>query len=82
MRNNEKAQDIVFGYADIIQQDAYDATLKMAEWKDKQFKEYLEKKLESIKECYQKSKIEYKKDYYSTQMVIIAEIINEVFKEE
>lgn len=55
------------------------SALEMAEWKDHQFKEYLEKKLESIRDCFQKSISEYKKDYCFTQMVIVAEIINELF---
>ena len=54
---------------------------KGAEWKDQQFKENLEKKLESIRDCYQESKTEYKKDYYFAQMIAIAEIVNELFGE-
>lgn len=61
----------------IARQSAYMA----AKMKDQQFKEYLEKKLESIRDCYQESKIEYKRDYYFTQMIAIVEIINELFGE-
>ena len=41
MTNEEKAMEIVSGF------DAIGMLVEMAEWKDQQFKEYLEKKLNS-----------------------------------
>lgn len=39
MTNEEKASEIVFGWADTVQKDAYDAALNMSKWKDQQFKD-------------------------------------------
>lgn len=81
MINEEKAREIVEYYTDVNDIGvALNSAKEMAEWKDHQFKEYLEKKLESIRDCYQESKIEYKRDYYFTQMIAIVEIINELFE--
>lgn len=46
MTNEEKAREIVFGWSDGVQEDAYDAALKMAEWKDQQFKDAINSTLD------------------------------------
>lgn len=70
MTNEEKALELVEGNWMVFNKE-YSAALKMAEWKDQQFKEYLEKK-----------KAEYGVDYIVNAIDILDEIINEFFKEE
>lgn len=80
--NISKAEEIANSYSsDVLKAGAYFGAAKMAEWKDQQFKELLVNKLSLVRDCYQKSKTECKKDYYSAQMVVTAEIINELFGE-
>lgn len=52
--------------------------MEMAEWKDQQFKEYLEKKKDSLEMDYHKDSYECNAYKYS----LLMEIINELFKEE
>lgn len=68
MTNREKAQAIseVFK-SEVLQVGAYLGSLEMAEWKDLQFKEYLQEKL---------------KKYENGGRLIILDIINELFEEE
>ena len=59
------------------------AAMEMAEWKDQQFKEYLEKK----KDDYMRLRDSWLPDtldfcYYDSKVTLIEEIINELFKEE
>lgn len=60
---------------------AYRAAILMAEWKDQQFKEYLEKKRARAKEAYITIPDKYE-DYLCGKIDAISEIINELFKEE
>lgn len=78
MTNEEKAREISDGYDytfDKRERDAsYHSALEIAEWKDKEFKEYLEKKREE-------------NPYFNIQMNMIRQnaidaIINELFKED
>ena len=91
MTNEEKARIIAeenkccypedMAYEDFSDEECYTSALEMAEWKDQQFKEYLEKK---------KAEIDRIDDYgiYTTEISLTAqsnlldEIINELFKEE
>lgn len=75
MTNEEKALDIIFGWADDVQECAKDAAMEMAEWKDQQFKEYLERRKA-------KDLLAYEKDHASIDIedaLTIDEIINELF---
>ena len=67
MTNEEKAREICGGNWVVFNKE-YSAALKMAQWKDQQFKEYLERKM-----------AEYGKD---SRRLVILEIINELFKED
>lgn len=44
MTNEEKAKELVSGYGRCCKEECRLIALKMAEWKNQQFKEYLEKK--------------------------------------
>lgn len=82
MTNEEKALDITFGWADDVQECAKDAAMKMAEWKDNQFKEYLEKKNTGISNI--KAKLDRNDAYYmlcTLKSLFIDEIISELFEE-
>lgn len=89
MANEEKAREIelnVYAFEEKpkgeFQAPAYRAALKMAEWKDQQFKEYLEKKKDNYmrhREMWQQDSFEW--GCYNSQIDTIDEIINELFKE-
>lgn len=79
MTNKEKAKEIIFGWSDSVQEDAYDAALQMAEWKDQQFNEYLEKKKEDIEQGILHSNPQIDSDRWCGRADIINEIINELF---
>lgn len=77
MTNEEKARSIaecVDGHINII---SFESAKIMAAWKDKQFKEYLEKKKDSLDMDYYKDSYEYNECKYS----LLREIINELFGE-
>lgn len=81
MTNEEKALDIIFGWADDVQECAKDATMEMAQWKDQQFKEYLMKKYKAAQDAYMKS-TDQSEDYTCGRADVLVDIINELFKEE
>lgn len=87
MTNEEKSYKIAYQYGvtccdcgDNSTYECYDAALEMAKWKDKQFKEYLEKKKEEIERTEDAGS-------FVTEMILNAqselldEIINELFGE-
>lgn len=85
MTNEEKAKNICderncVGLS--CEQCRYATAIKMAEWKDAQFKEYLEKKREPLMEAYRS--IEQDKDKGGTiwcnPISFIDDIIDELFK--
>lgn len=95
MNNQEKAREILFELERYDTFSVLNCINKMAEWKEQQFKEYLEKNLSDIVfECIE----EYKKikgsindngtlrsDYQLAQNIAITletKIINELFKED
>lgn len=87
MANEEKAKELAFeengtflprGVA--IEKQC----LTMANWKDKQFKEYLEKKLNEVEQCKKCSIGLFPNDVirYNGAIEVINEITNELFKED
>lgn len=54
------------------------SAIQMAEWKDKQFKEYLEKKRAKVADAYSENT----SDFKAGGLHMVFEIINELFKEE
>lgn len=94
MTNEEKAREMAEEYGavlaantdfdvndlDLAKEDATRLTLDMAEYKDQQFKEYLEKKKECLNgvERHPQSPLEVQ---ISHKLQILNEIINELFKE-
>lgn len=75
MTNEEKANEIANSYSsDVLQAGAYFGAAKMAEWKDHQFKEYLEKKKSQYSQAVTTFDVMRKK--------VIQELINELFKEK
>lgn len=82
MTNEEKAFDIVFGWADDVHDSAKDAAIEMAEWKDTQFKEYLEKKKLEIELNMGNPSVGSSAFIAKDCMLcLINEIINELFEE-
>ena len=82
MTNEEKALDIIFGWADDVHECAKDAAMEMAEWKDQQFKEYLEKKKEEvIKKMKEHILYSQPEEFYHNRVMFCSEIINELFGE-
>lgn len=67
--NSEKANEIASNAKKGRYFDIYQSAYIMAKWKDKQFKEYLEKK-----------KSEYGIDYSVNALELLDEIINELFR--
>lgn len=86
MTNEEKAQELINEYDFWHYRDRYcsvKSAIKMAEWKDRQFKEYLEKKKEEVTKK-MKEHILYSQpeEFYHNRVVFCNEIINELFNEE
>ena len=87
MTNEEKSK-ILIGYEidtprnrmRMEARDEYDNLMSIAEWKDQQFKEYLEKKRDIAQKAYVGSSDE-DEDYLCGRSDAIAEIINELFGE-
>lgn len=80
MTNEAKATELVSGYGRCCKEECRLVALKMAEWKDQQFKEYLEKKRDELQEISNK-------DFYDMSNAFggykyVSEIIKELFKEE
>lgn len=76
MTNEEKAIELS------LRNGAYDASLEMAEWKDEQFKEYLEQKilfLESQRKSWNKASNRY--IAFGIAILNLQSIIDELFKE-
>lgn len=85
MTNEEKARELFkteVGNLDVPDFDRefeiLTAIEAMAEWKDQQFKEYLEKKRDKWQSAYEETQ---DSDYYAVYNTL-AEIINELFKED
>lgn len=74
---SEKYKDIRYDWDDSPVKEYEKVAFEMAEWKDQQFKEYLEKKKEKYPLSFQTETSTYKKAQYH---IIINEIINELFK--
>ena len=90
MTNEDKAREIelnVYAFSEKpkgqFEAPAYRAALEMAEWKDQQFKEYLEKKKEEVAKK-MKEHILYSQpeEFYHNRVMFCNEIINELFGEE
>lgn len=82
-RNEEKAKELFKKYFD-SDKDANSVmlgALEMAEWKDHQFKEYLEKKKAAMKEKHNSYNSAILKTSNSGGILTIDEIINELFGE-
>lgn len=76
MTNLDKAREIVGGNWVVFNKE-YSAAMQMAQWKDQQFKEYLEKKSISVLNRYIREV--YDHDAKSFGLDLIDEIINELF---
>ena len=61
----------------LVQQSA----MEMAEWKDQQFKEYLEKKLSDMEYARMRILDDYQQGFYDGRESAIRDIINELFGE-
>lgn len=88
MTNEEKANEIAYDNSmvrsfDELEHYSYDecfeSALSMAEWKDEQFKKYLEDRLDSVKNCCVCSRGD---DFYEGMIEMLDEIINELFPEQ
>lgn len=80
MTNEEQAREIASGFVISDFSVAHESALEMAEQKDAQFKEYLEKKKDNYvhhREMWQLDTFEY--CCYDSQIDTIEEIINELF---
>ena len=78
MTNQEKAEELLYGYGQCCKDECMYIALKMAEWKDQQFKKYLEKKKDKWFNAYQVTR---DSDYYAVYNTL-DEIIDELFKED
>lgn len=81
MTNEEKAKEICGGNFIAFNKE-FSAALQMAEWKDHQFKEYLEKKLKIAEELVKKPQNDILQVRAAGMFNQIHEIINELFKEK
>lgn len=81
MTNEEKAKEICGGNFIAFNKE-FSAALQMAEWKDHQFKEYLEGKIEPYIRTNASPQGTYQEGFDDGYTSAINEIINELFKEE
>ena len=81
MTNSEKANEIASNAKEGRYFDVYQSAHIMANWKDKQFKKYLEKKRNEVNQCKQNSLglFPYDVIMYNGAIEVIDEIINELF---
>lgn len=79
-KSNEIAAEYLMGHdrLEVTYEEMREAVMTMAEWKDQQFKEYLEKKSRNAEAVWH---VSHHEDYTGGFMDAIHEIINELFGE-
>lgn len=67
---------------DCANKGKYYGAMKMAEWKDQQFKEYLENKINGLTEIMRKTDLMVTINRCDNMIYVLNKIINDLFKED